>query len=77
MFMKEMFMLFLSLTMGYVLCVLANKEKGTLRAVGYALGISVIAFTLIAGLASSCMNGKCMPKKFMCGMMEKPGMMKK
>jgi len=77
MLMKEIFALFLSLGVGYVICILANKEKGTLKTVGYAIGISAIAFTLIAGLVSNCMRGTCMPKKFMCGPMETKHMMKK
>lgn len=44
---------FLSLGLGYVLCVLAKKEKGLLKTLGYTLGISILILSLLYGLAAS------------------------
>lgn len=46
--MKGAFMLFMSLGIGYVLCVLAEKQEGLLRTLGYTLGISIITLSLMA-----------------------------
>ena len=56
---KEMFVFFLSLGLGYVLCILAKKEKHVLKTLGYTLGIATIVMTLLAALMVSqnaCMN---------------------
>lgn len=45
--------MFMSLAIGYVLCILANKEKKALRTVGFTLGVSVIVLSLLLGIASS------------------------
>lgn len=80
--MKHMFVMFVSLALGYVLCVLAKREKGALKSLGYALGISVLVLTLAGGLVSS--YSKCIQickDKHMskaCGVMSGPcPMMKK
>jgi len=40
--------LFMSLAIGYVLCILANKQKkGLLQTVGYMLGTAIIAMSLL------------------------------
>lgn len=52
--------MFLSLGLGYALCVLANKEKGVMRTLGFTLGISMLVLSLAYGLFMS-----------RCGMMEK------
>ncbi len=82
MVMKHMFVMFLSLALGYVLCVLAKKEKSLLKTVGYALGISILVLTLAYGLITSyskCIlscKDKMMSK--VCGVMSGPcPMMKK
>ncbi len=62
MFMQGLGGLFLSLGLGYVLCVVAEKQKGILRTVGYTLGIAILALSLIYGLINAeakwCMKGK-------------------
>lgn len=67
---KGLLTLFLSLSLGYVLCILAKKQDGLLKTVGYTLGISIIALTLIAGVIGS--EGKCgmMGGKSPCHMMK-------
>ena len=66
--MKGALALFISLAIGYVLCILANKQKkGLLQTVGYALGAAIIALSLLYSVADSCamMYGK--------GQMRHPG----
>ena len=56
---KEMFVFFLSLGLGYILCILARREKSVLKTLGYTLGIATIVMTLLAALMVSqnaCMN---------------------
>ncbi len=70
MWLKEMFVLFLSLALGYMLCVVAKKEKHMLKTVGYTLGISIMAlsflFALVSSMACSAWKGKpCMDGKMM------------
>lgn len=65
--MKEMLMLFLSVTMGYVLCVLAKRETGIMKTVGYTFGLSILVFTLSTSLIASSIKSGCMGKKFSCG----------
>lgn len=73
MFMQGMFMLFLSLGLGYALCVMAEKQKRLLRTVGYTLGIAILVLSLIYGLIGAegkwCKFGK---KGMMHGPMAKP-----
>ena len=65
--MKGVFMLFVSLGIGYVLCVLAEKQKGILKTLGYTLGIAIMALSLMASAVES--SGKMMPDgKSFCGM---------
>lgn len=69
--MKGLSSLFISLAVGYVLCILAEKQKNLLRTVGYTLGIAIIALSLLAGLIESskcCMMGKMAsgPKAMKC-----------
>jgi len=79
MFMKGIFMLFLSLSLGYVLCVLAERQKGVLRTLGYTLGISMLVLSLLYGLlgaeAKWCLKGKiggvCGPMMKPCPMMKR------
>ena len=54
MFMKSASMLFLSLGVGYALCVLAKKQEGILKTLGYTLGISILVLSLAYGLVASC-----------------------
>ena len=51
--MRGAFMLFMSLGIGYVLCVLAEKQENLLRTVGYTLGIAIIALSLMASAVES------------------------
>jgi len=55
--------LFMSLAIGYVLCILANKQKkGLLQTVGYTLGTAIIVLSLLYSALDSCAmmcdNGK-------------------
>jgi len=50
---KGLLTLFISLSMGYALCILAKKQDGILKTLGYTLGISIIALSLIVSLVSS------------------------
>ena len=67
--MKGAFMLFLSLGIGYVLCVLAEKQEGVLRTLGYTLGIAIMALSLMASAVESSVRfapeGKMMCSKAM------------
>jgi len=72
MWLKEMFVFFLSLALGYVLCVLADKQKGLLRTVGYTFGIAIMVLTLLYGVIAA--EAQCWASKKMggpCGMMAK------
>jgi len=59
MMMQGAFTLFASLGIGYLLCILAKKEKGNLRVLGFTLGISIIVLSLLMALvgtyAKQCM----------------------
>lgn len=54
--MKGAFMLFMSLGIGYILCILAEKQKGLLRTLGYTLGIAILALSLVASAIESTMK---------------------
>lgn len=62
MFMHGVFMLFLSLGLGYILCVAAKKQEGILKTLGYTLGISILVLSLVYGLLAAdviyCLTGK-------------------
>jgi len=53
MLMKEIFILSLSLGLGYAVCVLAERQKKLMRTVGFTLGISIIVLGLLSGLFAS------------------------
>jgi hypothetical protein len=46
MFMKGAVMLYISLSLGYVLCILAKKQEGVLKTLGYALGVAILVMSL-------------------------------
>ena len=50
MFMKGIFLLFISLALGYILCILAHRQKGVLKTLGYTLGISIMALSFLYGI---------------------------
>ena len=53
--MKGALVLFMSLAIGYALCILANKQKkGLLQTVGYTLGTAIIALSLLYSVLDSC-----------------------
>lgn len=75
---KSIFVFFLTLALGYALCVHARKQKGVLQTLGNTLGIGAIVFTLLFGLFSAQGSGCPMHSKY--GKMNKmcsPEMMKK
>jgi len=51
--MSSIFVFFLTLALGYGLCVHAKKQKGVLQTLGNTLGIGAIVFTLLFGLFSA------------------------
>ena len=67
---KEMFVFFLSLALGYILCIVAKKQTSVLKTLGYTLGIAIMIMTFLYALVSShistnwkdggCMSGKMM-----------------
>ncbi len=66
MMMGGLFRIFVSLSLGYVLCVLAKKQDGLLRTVGYTIGISMMVISLLYGLLGAEMKYNSMKK--VCGM---------
>ena len=53
--MKGALALFMSLAIGYALCILANKQKkGLLQTVGYTLGTAIIVLSLLYSFLDSC-----------------------
>ena len=53
--MKGVAPLFMSLAIGYVVCILAQKQKkGLLQTVGYTLGTAIIVLSLLYSFADSC-----------------------
>ena len=63
----------LALTLGYILCVIAKKQEGILKSLGYTLGIATMVLAVLYALmlsATSC--------SMMCGKscMMQGGMMK-
>lgn len=69
--------LFISIVLGYGLCVVAKKQEGLLKTVGYTFGISILALSLVSAALIS--QVKCHYKGGMCicGMshMKQGGMM--
>ncbi|MCX5667777.1 MAG: hypothetical protein NTY34_05665 [Candidatus Omnitrophica bacterium] len=79
--MKGALALFMSLAIGYVLCILADKhKKGLLQTVGYTLGTAIIVLSLLYSVLDSCGTAcvrgktwrgsksmKCKPGMFMKG----------
>jgi hypothetical protein len=74
MMMKSMLALFVSLALGYGVCVLANKEKGVMKTLGLSIGILILVASIglaimkscIGPMYSHCMKGgepKCMLMK--------------
>lgn len=64
--MKGLTMLFISLAIGYVVCILARKQEGILKTVGYTIGIGILALSLLCAAAES-MSQCFMSGKSMCG----------
>ncbi|MFH0763789.1 MAG: hypothetical protein V1927_02150 [Candidatus Omnitrophota bacterium] len=59
----------ISLALGYVLCVIAKKQEGILKSLGYTLGIATLVLSLMYGLIFSGLNCPLMGKMGgMCGM---------
>ncbi len=55
MMMKGALALFVSLAIGYSLCILANKQKkGLLQTVGYTLGTAIMVLSLLYSVLDSC-----------------------
>ena len=48
--MKSAFILFLCLGLGYMLCVVAKKQEGILKTLGYTIGVSIITLSLLYSL---------------------------
>ena len=69
---KSMFMLYLSLALGYGLCVVANKQTGILKILGYTIGVSTLVLSLVSGIMVSAAFD-CPMAKNMTSMMMKSG----
>lgn len=72
------FKLFLSFALGYVVCILARRESGVLKTLGYTIGISILIFSLLYALFISgflsCALSKVninIPTASACHMMKK------
>ncbi|MFA6079386.1 MAG: hypothetical protein WC779_06555 [Candidatus Omnitrophota bacterium] len=64
MLLKEAMMVFICLSLGYAVCVLAEKQKKLMRTIGFTIGISIITLTLLYGLVSSDLaSSRCMGMK--------------
>ena len=46
-FMQGTFMLFILLGLSHVLCILAKKEKGIVRTVGYTLAVCLVILSIL------------------------------
>ena len=68
---KSMFMLYVSLALGYGLCVVANKQSGILKTLGYTIGVATLVFSLLSGIIVS--GDGCPMMNKMSGMMSKSG----
>jgi hypothetical protein len=66
MFMKGPLVLYISLSLGYVLCVLASKQKDVLKTVGYTLGVAILILSLGQALVVTYI-AKCPPKGWFAG----------
>ena len=64
--MKGALILFMSLAIGYVICILAKKQDGVLRTVGYTIGTAIPALSLLYGAAESVSQSFMMGKSI-CG----------
>ena len=64
--MKGALVLFISLAIGYVMCILAKKQDGILRTVGYTIGVAILTLSLLYGVAES-ISQSSMTGKSMCG----------
>lgn len=62
MVMKGVFMLFLCLGLGYGLCVVAKKQEGVLKTLGYTLGIAILALSFLYGLLAAELKCRAMDK---------------
>lgn len=63
------------LALGYVICVVADKQKGILKTLGYTIGVATIIITFLIGIMASqdgcCpMMGKMSGKHWGAGMMK-------
>jgi len=53
--MKGALALFIALAIGYVLCILADKQKkGLLQTLGYTLGTAILVLSLLYSALDSC-----------------------
>ena len=64
--MKGALILFMSLAIGYVICILAKKQDGLLRTVGYTIGTAILTLSLLYSAAES-VSQFCMTGKSICG----------
>ena len=55
-----------ALAAGYLLCVVAKKQEGLLKSLGYTIGISIIVLGLGFGLTMA--NSECQMKGKPCHM---------
>ncbi len=59
----------IAMSFGYILCVIAKKQTGILKSLGYTLGVIILALSLFYGLMMSWTTCTMMGKSdVMCGM---------
>lgn len=67
----------LTLALGYIVCLLAKKEKGLLKTAGYAIGIAIIVISSVVVLGKGLWAAKkcvmmCPMKQSSMPMMSSP-----
>jgi hypothetical protein len=73
---KSVSMVLISMGIGYLVCVKAEKEQGFLKQLGYWIGSIIIVVSILLALhavylkACHKMNKHCMPEKI-CPMMKR------
>ena len=56
---KGLALAFLAFGFGYIVCVVASKEKGILKVIGYIIGVAIIAFSIAAVILKICTHIPC------------------
>jgi len=68
--------LLLALAAGYLVCCLAKKERGAIKALGYLVGIGIIAVTLLLILNGVAWKARVLCRYYKASRQGDMGMMK-